>query len=110
MDTIRELAMIVSLISGAVLAFAGVLSLFYRWTLRARLCRLETVLTLVEFHLEPNGYENEAHPDDRDQPVRKLLLRSARRGREIAADLDLLKTRTAEHETQHIRHDPNWPA
>ena len=86
----------------------------YYWALRPRLQRLEKSLRAVEYHLAPNGDKDvEAHPDDRDAPMRVILARVARRQREVIKDIQAHTAGGSAwrqgHEIEHLKRDPEWP-
>lgn len=107
-DAARDMLILISVASGAVLGAAGVLGLAYRLTFMRRLERLEAVLRAVEYHLAPNGHEGEAHPDDRGLPMRTLVMRTARVVRWIQQDLDGGSAWMQSHTTAHIRREAGW--
>lgn len=92
-----------------ILGVSGVMGLAYRFTLQRRLDRIERATSLSLEHLEPNGHEEEAHPDDRDLPVRRLLHRLAREQRATTARLESGAEWMRGHHLEHVRHDPAWP-
>lgn len=86
--------------AGGLLALVGA---FYGVTIRPRLERVSQELRAVRFHLEPNGHEDEAHIDDRNLPVRTLLMRVARRQRESDGLIADLERRHQAHDLDHAR-------
>jgi hypothetical protein len=75
-------------------------------------CMAETVNSLdsrVSRHFEVNGHEGEADPEDRYQPMRVLVLRTAKRVREHGRKLDDGQRWMQAHEAAHQsrRHDDN---
>jgi hypothetical protein len=93
----------------AALGIAAVMGLAYRLTIMPRLNRIEEGTKLALYHLVPNGHEDEAHPDDRDLPVRRLLHRLAREQRGTNERLGEGATWMRGHDLEHVRHDPSWP-
>ncbi len=114
MTAVTDLLTLVTLVCTTVLAVSAVLGLAYRYTLRPRLERITAAMGAVEYHLIPNGSElAEAHPEDRDLPLRVLTLRMARRQREMIHSIDDHNvggsTWRRSHENEHLKRDPTWP-
>lgn len=119
-----EQAQTIGAYAGAILAISACVSLFggiaYRLTLLPRLESIDRKVDAVDakaqaaLHaIEPNGHEDEAHPDDRGVPLRTITLRVAREQRDVR---DKLEAETAigkrwhrTHELEHTRRDSTWP-
>lgn len=100
---------LIAAVCSVVLGVAGVMGLAYTLTLKPRIDRIETATSLALEHLAPNGHEDEAHPDDRNLPVRRLLHRLARDQRATAERLAEGSEWMRDHHLQHVRHDSSWP-
>lgn len=115
-DLLREWLAFLGVSTGAFLGLGGIITLLYRFTLRPRLEaadkraeRIEIAVTAVEFHLVPNQREGEARPEDRDLPLRTLVLRTSRHVREINGNLVEGSRWMQSHDLQHVRQDKDWP-
>jgi len=64
----------------------------------------------VRSQVAPNGHENEGHPDDAGVPLRTLVLRQGREQRHHTARLDEGADWMRNHDTEHVRRDPQWQA
>ena len=109
MDMLRDWIAFIGVLSASALGLAGVLGLAYRLTLMRRMDRLDRALKSVEYHLVPNGGEDDAHPDDRGQPLRTLLMRTRRDVRDIDGRLAHGNGWMRDHDIEHLRRDPAWP-
>lgn len=97
-------------ICGVIIGVSGVMGLAYRLTLKPRIERIEDATSLALEHLAPNGHEDEAHPDDRGLPLRRLVHRLAREQRKTTDRLSEGAGWMHDHHLEHVRRDPEWPA
>lgn len=117
-------AQTVVVLTGAILGISACVSLIggvaYRLTLIPRLEAIDRKVDAVDakaqqaLHaIEPNGHEDEAHPDDRGVPLRTLTLRVAREQRvardKLEAETVIGKRWHRAHELEHTRRDASWP-
>lgn len=65
---------------------------------------------VVTRELGVNGREGEGDPQDRGQPMRVLLLRTAARARRVDHEVDEQREQLEAHEREHIRREADWPA
>lgn len=101
---------LITAVCSVILGVSGVMGLAYAMTLKPRIERIETATSLSLEHLAPNGHEDEAHPDDRGLPLRRLVHRLAREQRRTSDRLTDGAGWMQEHHLKHVRHDPEWPA
>ena len=110
-EIIREVALTVAAVGAAGAVLIGAV----RW-LAVRVERdraLSTVAGLVPAlvaHLDINGDDDTAHPDDRGKPLRSLVLRVSGDVREIKEEQAAGRLRFRRHEGTHQNHSERLAA